>query len=65
MWRWGFYILTALAYGGIRDLVFYLMDSNCEGLCGILASAFIFIIVVFGLCNWIHKKLFAGKHIFD
>lgn len=64
MWRWVFYIVVALAYGGIRDLVFYLMDSPCEGWCGILASAFIFIIVVFGLFNWIHKQLFAGKHIF-
>lgn len=65
MWRWVFYIVVALAYGVIHDLVFYLMDSPCEGLCGILASAFIFIVVVFGIFNPIHKRLFSGKQIFD
>lgn len=65
MWRWVFYVVAALAYGGIRDLGFYLMDSSCEGFCGILVSAFIFIVIVFGLFNWIHKKLFTGKQIFE
>jgi hypothetical protein len=64
MWRLLFYVVAALAYGGIRDLVFYLIDPHCKGLCGVLVSAFIFIVVVFGLFNWIHKQIFAGKHIF-
>lgn len=65
MWTWVFYVAAALAYAGIRDLVFYLMDSPCEGLCDILASGFIFMVVVFGPFNWIHRKLFSGKHIFS
>jgi len=65
MWRWVFYVAAGLAFGGIRDLVFYLIGSPCEGLCGFLASGFIFIVVVFGLFNWIHRKLFSGKQIFS
>lgn len=65
MWRWILYVAAGLAYAGIRDLVFYSMDLQCEGLCDILASGFICMVVVFGLFNWIHKKLFSGKQIFS
>ena len=65
MWKWVFYVAAGVAAAGIRDLVFYLVGPPCEGLCDFLASAFIFIAVVFGLFNWIHRKLFSGKQIFS
>lgn len=54
-----FYAVVGLIAAGVRDLVFSFMTSPCEGLCGILATGFI-IMVIFGL----FRRLGLAKRIF-
>ena len=54
-----FYAVVALVAAVIRYLLFSVMSSPCEGLCDILASGFIFVVIL-----GVFRKLPVTKQIF-